>query len=254
MGLVSGSNEETGPGRRQGPISEIGPGLWLEIMRNTLRVMETNCEYLNFLDAQIGDAEHGLSMVRGFRAVNEKLVAEPGVDSAALLKKTGMVLMESVGGAAGPLYGSLYLKGSAAVPGKVALDKRDLAKLFRAGLEGVQKISRGTQVGEKTMVDTLAPAVASLESSAGDDRDLTAALADAVDAARRGMQSTIGLRAKKGRSSYLGENSKGHQDPGATSSYLILRTILDTVAGRPCLKVSRYEASGLIEVESALDS
>ena len=103
------------------------------------------------------------------------------------------------------------------------------------------------------MVDTLAPAASALELAAGDDRDLTAALSESVDAARRGMESTIGLRAKKGRASYLGENSEGHQDPGATSSYLILRTILDTVAGRACLKVSRHEASGLIVLESALE-
>lgn len=247
-------NGETAENRRAGPANVIGPELWLEIMKNTLRVMEANCEYLNFLDAQIGDAEHGLSMVRGFRAVNEKLLAEPSVDSATLLRKTGLVLMETVGGAAGPLYGSLYLKGAAEVPGKVALDKKDVARLLRAGLGGVQKISRGTQTGDKTMVDTLAAAASSLESSAGDDRDLAAALEDAVGAARRGMESTIGLRAKKGRASYLGENSEGHQDSGATSSYLILRTVLDTVAGRPCLKVSRYEASGMIVEETALDS
>jgi phosphoenolpyruvate---glycerone phosphotransferase subunit DhaL len=254
MGFGSKLNEEIGTSRRTGSTNEIDPELWLAIMRNTLRVMEANCEYLNFLDAQIGDAEHGLSMVRGFRAVSEKLAAEPRMDSSALLKKTGMVLMESVGGAAGPLYGSFYLKGAAAVSGKVALDKRDLATFLRAGLEGVQKISRGTEIGDKTMVDTLAPAVSALGASADDDGDLTAALADAVDAASRGMQSTIGLRAKKGRASYLAENSEGHQDPGATSSYLILRTILDTVAGRPCLKVSRYEASGLIAIETALES
>lgn len=232
----------------------IGIQLWLQIMRNTLKVMEANSEYLNFLDSQIGDAEHGLSMVRGFRAVNEKLAVESFADSASLLQKAGAVLMETVGGAAGPLYGSLYLKGATAVPGKVELDGRDIAAFFRAGLEGVQKISRGTQVGEKTMVDALAPAVSSLESSAkGGDRDLAVSLTDAVDAARQGMESTIGLRAKKGRASYLAEKSEGHQDPGATSSYLILRTILDTVLGRSCLKVSRYRESGLITTESTLD-
>jgi len=222
-------------------------------MKNTLMVMEANNEYLNFLDSQIGDAEHGLSMVRGFRAVNERLLGEPSADSATLLKKTGTVLMESVGGAAGPLYGSFYMKGAAAISGKVALDKRDLTAFLRAGLEGVQKISRGTQSGEKTMVDALAPAVSALESSVDDDgRTLTLALADAVGAARRGMENTIGLRAKKGRASYLGERSEGHQDPGATSSYLILRTILDTISGRACLKVSRYEPSGLITDETEL--
>jgi phosphoenolpyruvate---glycerone phosphotransferase subunit DhaL len=254
MGSVSKKlNDETGAGRRTGSADEIGPELWLEIMGNTLRVMEANCEYLNLLDAQIGDGEHGLSMVRGFRAVNERLAAEPRADSSALLRNTGMALMESVGGAAGPLYGSFYLKGAAAVSGKVALDKRDLAALLRAGLEGVQKISRGTKIGDKTMVDTLAPAASVLGASADGKGDLTAALVDVVDAARRGMESTIGLRAKKGRASYQGENSEGHQDPGATSSYLILRTILDTVSGRPCLKVCRYEASGLIVAETALE-
>lgn len=229
--------------------------LWLQIMKNTLRVLDANSDYLNFLDSQIGDGEHGLSMIRGFRSVNDTLAAVAWADSATLLKRTGAILMETVGGAAGPLYGSFYSKGATSVSGKAALDARDMATFLRAGLEGVQKISGGTQVGEKTMVDAIAPAVSALESSLDNaHQELVVALSDAVGAARRGMENTIGLRAKKGRASYLGERSEGHQDPGATSMYFVLRTILDTVADRPCVKVLRYEDSGLISAESALDS
>src|SRR5438552_1898281 len=202
----------------------------LRVMRNTLVVMEANSEYLNFLDAQTGDAEHGLSMVRGFRAVNDRLATERNAEAAAVLRTTGTVLMETVGGAAGPLYGSLYLKGANAVIGKKELDRNDLVVFFRAGLAGVKSISRGTEVGDKTMVDALAPAATALEEAARNEKESLAGILEAaVAAAKEGMVSTIGLKAKKGRASYLGERSIGYQDPGATSTYLIIRTVSDTV-------------------------
>jgi dihydroxyacetone kinase-like protein len=225
----------------------------LRVMRNTLVVMEANSEYLNFLDAQTGDAEHGLSMVRGFRAVNDRLATERYADAAAVLRTTGTVLMETVGGAAGPLYGSLYLKGASAVIGKKDLDRNDLVAFLKAGLAGVKSISRGTEVGDKTMVDALAPASTALEEAARNEKEsLAGVLEAAVAAAKEGMASTIGLKAKKGRASYLGERSVGYQDPGATSTYLIIRTVSDTVKRQGCVKVSRYEPSGMITEEIAL--
>lgn len=234
------------------PQDTITTEMLLRIMRNTLVVMEANSEYLNFLDAQTGDAEHGLSMVRGFRAVNERLATEQCTDAAAVLRKTGAVLMDTVGGAAGPLYGSLYSKGANAVTGKKELDRNDVAAFLKAGLAGVRSISRGTEVGDKTMVDALAPAVAALEEAAKNEKEgLVFAVEAATSAAKKGMVSTIGLKARKGRASYLGERSVGYQDPGATSMYLIIRTILDTISGRECLKVSKYEPSGMISEEIA---
>jgi len=222
-------------------------------MSNTLRVLDANKEYLNFLDSEIGDAEHGTSMVRGFRAVNERLPAEEYNDISTILRKTGLVLMETVGGAAGPLFGSLYLKGGEAVSGKELLDKNDLAALLQAGLEGVRTMSGGTAVGDKTMVDALAPAAEALKESAGRPEDtLVDALESAVSAAKVGMIETIRLTAKKGRASYLGVRSVDHQDPGATTTYLILRTMLDTIKGNGCLKVAKYESTGMILAESLL--
>jgi phosphoenolpyruvate---glycerone phosphotransferase subunit DhaL len=225
----------------------------LRTLTNTLRVFDANKEYLNFLDSEIGDAEHGTSMVRGFRAISEKILAEEYNDIGTILQKAGLVFMETVGGAAGPLFGSLYLKGSETASGKKLLAKNDVAILFQAGLEGVGTMSGGTAVGDKTMIDALAPAVeALLESAKRPQVTLTDALESAVTAAKGGMIKTIGLTAKKGRASYLGERSVGHQDPGATSTYLILRTMVDTIKGNSCLRVAEYDSTGMILTESLL--
>jgi len=225
----------------------------LKIMKNTLKVMEANEEYLTKLDAEIGDADHGINMVRGFKLVNERLSSLNNPDVGTILNTTGMALLETVGGAAGPLYGMLYIKGGESVQGKKEIDKKDLAMLLEAGLEGVQTIGGGTVPGEKTMVDALDPAVKVLKESAErGDESLVDVLEKAVKAAREGMQKTIPLIAKRGRASYLGERSIGHQDPGATSTYLILRTILDTLKGKIGVKVSKYGSDGAILEETYL--
>lgn len=190
-------------------------------------VMEREKGYLTELDAPIGDSDHGVNMARGFAAVTAKLAASPPADIAALLKTVGMTLISTVGGAAGPLYGTLFLQAASKAAGETALDGPGWTQCLKAGLAGI--IQRGkAEPNDKTMVDALAPAVAALEAARGEA--LPVALARAAEAAEAGMAATIPLIARKGRASYLGERSAGHQDPGATSSFYLLKALADTVA------------------------
>jgi dihydroxyacetone kinase-like protein len=178
-------------------------------------------ETLTSLDAAIGDADHGANMHRGMTAVVATLDAAPAADPAALLKQTGMVLIRSVGGASGPLYGTLFLRMASATGGEAGLGPETFAKALRAGLEGV--VARGkAEPGDKTMVDALAPALDALDSALGAGKSLAAALGAASAAADAGRDATIPWTARKGRASYLGERSAGHQDPGATSAALLV--------------------------------
>ena len=172
------------------------------------------------LDTAIGDGDHGTNLERGMRKALEKLDAQGGDDIGATLKAIGMALVSSVGGAAGPLYGTLFLQMGSATAGRSEVDLAGWTQALEAGLAGVQ--SRGkAQPGDKTMIDALAPAVQALRDAAGQDE--AEALRRSADAAREGMEGTIPLEARKGRASYLGERSVGHQDPGATSLHLLLR-------------------------------
>jgi dihydroxyacetone kinase-like protein len=201
---------------------------WLE---NTAAVMKENKEYLTQLDSPIGDADHGINMDRGFRKVLEKLPSVADKDIGNILKTTGMTLISSVGGASGPLYGTFFMRGGMAVDAKEELTGEDLATMLQAAVDGVVQRGRA-QPGDKTMVDAWLPAMKALRESLNGDNDNTiAALSQAVAAAEGGMKDTIPMLAKKGRASYLGERSIGHQDPGATSSYLMLKTLLDTLEG-----------------------
>jgi len=174
------------------------------------------------LDTAIGDGDHGTNMDRGMKAVVEKLEATDGDDIGALLKGVGMTLVSKVGGAAGPLYGTLFLQIGAATAGKTELEVQDWADGLDAGVKGVQ--ARGKAVLEdKTMIDALAPAVEALKAKAAEGADLGDALRASADAAEQGRDATTPLEARKGRASYLGPRSIGHQDPGATSSALLLR-------------------------------
>ncbi|MFN2138644.1 MAG: dihydroxyacetone kinase subunit DhaL [Candidatus Promineifilaceae bacterium] len=198
---------------------------WLELVAT---VLHENKEYLTDLDAAIGDADHGTNMDRGFRKVMEKLPSVADTDIGNILKTTGMTLISSVGGAAGPLYGTFFMRGGMAVAAKEELDNDDVVKMLQAGVDGVVQRGRA-QLGDKTMFDAWAPAVETLNTSLENGDDLVDALQLAVNAAQQGMKDTIPLLAKKGRASYLGERSIGHQDPGATSSYLILNALLDVL-------------------------
>jgi phosphoenolpyruvate---glycerone phosphotransferase subunit DhaL len=181
-----------------------------------------NRSYLTKLDGAIGDGDHGTNMDRGMKKVLERLDAADGDDIGASLKTVGMALVSSVGGAAGPLYGTLFLQMGQATAGKSELDVAGFTEALDAGVQGVVKRGKA-EPGDKTMLDALTPAVEALRGAAGEGAALPDALTRSADAAREGMEATIPLEARKGRASYLGPRSVGHQDPGATSSHLLLR-------------------------------
>jgi dihydroxyacetone kinase-like protein len=183
------------------------------------------------LDTAIGDGDHGTNLDRGMRKAVERLDAVEGEDIGAALKAVGMALVSSVGGAGGPLYGTLFMQMGQVAGGKAELELADWSAALRKGLEGVQ--ARGkAQPGDKTMVDALTPAADALEGAAADGADLPEALARAAAAAEEGMRATIEMEARKGRASYLGPRSVGHQDPGATSTYLLLKTAAETLGAK----------------------
>jgi dihydroxyacetone kinase-like protein len=187
-----------------------------------------NRDYLTTLDSAIGDADHGTNMERGMRKALERLDGVEGDDIGATLKAVGMALVSSVGGAGGPLYGTLFIQMGGATAGKDEVVLADWAQAVKAGVDGVQ--SRGkAEPGDKTMVDALLPAAEALREAADQGTDLAEALRQAAGAAEEGMKGTIELVARKGRASYLGPRSAGHQDPGATSSYLLMKSAADVL-------------------------
>jgi dihydroxyacetone kinase-like protein len=190
-------------------------------------VLEAQKAYLTELDAPIGDSDHGENMARGFRAVAAKLDLLADADIAGLLKGVAMTLISTVGGASGPLYGTLFLQAAVPAAGRMSLDLPAWTACLQAGVTGVR--ARGkAEPGDKTMVDALLPAVSALQESQG--QPLPEALAHSAAAAEAAAVATIPLLARKGRASYLGERSIGHQDAGATSAGLLLRALADTVA------------------------
>jgi phosphoenolpyruvate---glycerone phosphotransferase subunit DhaL len=179
------------------------------------------------LDTAIGDGDHGTNMDRGMRKAVEKVDGTEGDDIGALLKAVGMALVSSVGGAAGPLYGTLFLQMGTASTGREELDLAGWTAALETGVQGVQ--TRGkAEPGDKTMIDALLPAVDALRAAGDDGSSLGDALRRSADAAEEGMRATIPLEARRGRASYLGPRSVGHQDPGATSSQLLLAVAADT--------------------------
>ena len=196
---------------------------WLELCAVTF---QEHKEELTQLDAAIGDADHGANMARGFTAVQAKLPSLQDQDVGAIFKAVAMVLISTVGGASGPLYGTFFLQAAPLAAGKNELNMSDLAAAFQAGLDGLMKRGKAT-TGEKTMVDALVPALKALQASADDTPG--EALGRALAAARGGAEATIPLVATKGRASYLGERSAGHLDPGARSTILLLEALQQAV-------------------------
>ncbi|HMM22300.1 MAG TPA: dihydroxyacetone kinase subunit DhaL [Selenomonadales bacterium] len=195
--------------------------------------MIRNKEYLTDLDAAIGDADHGINMVRGFEAVRGKLGAlPPEADLATVLKTVAMTLISTVGGASGPLYGTAFLRAAAVAQGKSAVDGATAVSLFMAAVNGIKERGKATR-GEKTMLDALEPAYEAFAAGVGDNKPLPDCLELACAAAERGIEYTKTIVATKGRASYLGERSLGHQDPGATSSYILLKALNDFCRRRP---------------------
>ena len=198
----------------------------LDWMTRFANEMTEHRQELVRLDTAIGDGDHGTNMDRGMRKALEKLQASEQPDPGAVLKTVAMALVSSVGGAAGPLYGTLFLQMGTALAGQSEVDLPAYAAAWRKGLEGVQ--SRGkAQAEDKTMVDALLPAVDALEQAS----DLSSGLSAAVAAAEQGMHATTPLIARKGRASYLGERSADHQDPGATSTYYLFKSAAEALAG-----------------------
>lgn len=190
-------------------------------------VLAENRDYLIQLDAAIGDADHGANMDRGFKAVMTKVPDLTDKDIGTIFKTVGMTLLSTVGGAGGPLYGTFFLQAGMKSAGKMELSLEDWTLALDAALAGV--IMRGkAEPGDKTMVDALTPALGALKQAIQDHTTLAAALRQSAEAAHQGMLATTPLVARKGRASYLGERSAGHQDPGATSSYLILNAAAET--------------------------
>jgi dihydroxyacetone kinase-like protein len=190
-------------------------------IREFARLIADNKDLLTELDSAIGDADHGINMDRGMNAVLAALADEAPTTPATLLKLVGMTLVSKVGGASGPLYGTAFLRMSAAAGEDAALDDRRFAAVLRAGLDGV--VARGkAEPGDKTMCDALAPAVKALDAALDAGQPLGEALPEAVREAELGRAATIPMVARKGRASYLGERSAGHADPGATSVALLV--------------------------------
>jgi len=198
---------------------------WLE---RFIGLVAENKDYLTQLDAAIGDADHGANMDRGFKAVLAKKGELEGKDITALLKTVAMTLLSTVGGASGPLYGTFFLQAAQAAGGKSEVSAEEFGVMLEKSLAGI--IQRGkAALGDKTMVDALQPAAEAYQATLRSGKPLAEALLAASNAAEKGMQETVPLLAKKGRASYLGERSIGHQDPGATSVNLLFRAARETL-------------------------
>lgn len=187
-------------------------------------------DFLTQLDTEIGDADHGLNMNRGFNKVVEKLPSVADKDIGFILKNTGMTLLSSVGGASGPLFGTFFIRAAQAANAKQSLDLAELHQLMQEGVDGV--VMRGkAEPGDKTMCDAWWTVVDSLGQSVEQQLGVAEALQRASERAEQAVESTITMQARKGRASYLGERSIGHQDPGATSVMLMMKTLAE-VAGQ----------------------
>ncbi|GHO83347.1 dihydroxyacetone kinase subunit DhaL [Dictyobacter formicarum] len=200
----------------------------LHWLQQSAQVLHEYSAFLTQLDSAIGDADHGINMDRGFTAVNAKLTGLSDADIGTMLKTVGTTLVSTVGGASGPLYGTAFLRAGMVSSGKQSLETSDLITLFDAALEGV-KVRGKAQAGEKTMLDALIPAIEAGKQAAANQLSIAQVLQNMTAAAEAGMKNTIEMVATKGRASYLGERSVGHQDPGATSCWLILQAFSDTM-------------------------
>lgn len=185
-----------------------------------------NKEMLTDLDAAIGDADHGINMSRGFNAVKAKLEESEDENISAVLKKVGMTLISTVGGASGPLYGTAFLRAAAAVQGSEFITSEKAAEIFFAAIKGIKDRGKAEK-GEKTMLDALEPALEVFSQGVTEGRSLLDCLESACRAAEQGVLFTKTIKATKGRASYLGDRSIGHQDPGATSSYILLKVLTE---------------------------
>ncbi|WP_411681012.1 dihydroxyacetone kinase subunit DhaL [Clostridium thailandense] len=200
----------------------------IEILNRIDDVMKENKQFLTDLDAAIGDGDHGINMNRGFNAVREKLKTNTSNKIGDIFKVVGMTLVATVGGASGPLYGTAFMKAAVVVQNNEALDINDLLKVMEAALEGIMYRGKA-QAGEKTMLDVIIPAINALKVGISENKKTVDILFDVKEAAKAGVEYTKTIIATKGRASYLGDRSISHQDPGATSSYLMLNVIYEEI-------------------------
>ncbi|MFQ3647728.1 MAG: dihydroxyacetone kinase subunit DhaL [Anaerolinea sp.] len=198
---------------------------WMHLFAQSV---EANKDYLTELDSAIGDADHGANMHRGMQAVLGKLPSVAESDIGSILKTVGMTLVSTVGGASGPLYGTFFIQMASGASNKMELTLEDYTNALQSGINGI--VMRGkAQLKDKTMLDALQPALDALKHAAESGASLEEALQQSAEAAAAGRDSTTPLIARKGRASYLGDRSIGHQDPGATSSHLLLQSLVDAV-------------------------
>ena len=196
------------------------------IIEGMAKKIEAEKEYLTELDNEIGDGDHGINLARGFEAVEKKLPSLAGGDIGALLKGVGMQLVSTVGGASGPLYGTAFMKAGMVCKGLTEIDGPAFVKAMEAAVDGIKMRGKATE-GEKTMLDALCPALKVMQDDVAAGKSLKEALQDAAQAAEKGVEYTKTIIATKGRASYLGERSLGHQDPGATSSLYLLQVLAE---------------------------
>ncbi|MCR4892730.1 MAG: dihydroxyacetone kinase subunit L [Lachnospiraceae bacterium] len=196
----------------------------LDIVEKMAVAIDENAQFLTDLDAAIGDNDHGINMDRGFKKVIADLPGLEGKGVDAIMKKVGMDLVSTVGGSAGPLYGTAFMKAGASVAGKTEVDMADFLNMMEAAIGGVQLRGKAVK-GEKTMLDAMIPALDAMKEANEAGKGTKEVLEAGVKAAEDGVEYTKTIIATKGRASYLGERSIGHQDPGATSFTVILKTI-----------------------------
>ncbi len=200
----------------------------IEILRNIGETIEKEKLFLTELDNVIGDGDHGINLSRGFQEVEKKLDIIADKDIGTILKTVGMTLVSTVGGASGPLYGTAFMKSGQLMAEKDVVDINDFVEMLKVSIDGVKMRGKST-TGEKTMLDAMVPALAAIEGALKDEKDPKEALQEGVKAAEDGVAYTKTIIATKGRASYLGERSIGHQDPGATSFTLILNVIAESM-------------------------
>lgn len=193
------------------------------------KIIEEQKEQLTDLDREIGDGDHGVNMNRGFAAVEKKLESAPVGGLGGIAKLIASTLISTVGGASGPLYGTFFLKMAITLGAKSEVSGEDLQKAMEAGVQGIKTLGKSDE-GEKTMLDTLCPALKAFAQALSESKSTAEAFAVAAEAAKSGMEATTPMLAKKGRASYLGERSVGHQDPGATSAYFLIKSAAEALA------------------------
>jgi dihydroxyacetone kinase-like protein len=197
-----------------------------KILKKINIVIEENKLYLSELDAAIGDGDHGLNMSKGFNAVIKKIGDLSDEDLGDILKNSGMALVSNVGGASGPLYGTALMKAGMALSNKKTMNIKDFVEILQVALDGIKMRGKAVE-GEKTMIDALSPAIEAGKKAINEGKSTKEILTSIRETAKQGVENTKSIIATKGRASYLGERSLGHQDAGATSMYLILNTITE---------------------------